>query len=575
MIASPSLGQSISIKGAEFILTLIAVAVAFAWPRLGNSWFSAIERTFGKLARQRRLAVAAVGLATFLLRLAILPWRPIPLPFLHDDFSNLLAADTFVHGRVTNPTPPMWIHFENIHITMQPTYMTMYFPAQGLVMAAGRLLFGNPWFGVLVFSALMCSALCWMLQAWLPLRWALLGGVLAMLRLGLFSYWVDTYIGAGLISAFAGALVLGALPRLTKTARFRYGLLMAVGIGILALSRPYEGVLLCLPVAFVLGRWALSGKNRPSPSILIRRAAVPVLLIGAALACLGYYDYRAFGSPFTLPYTVDRATYAMAPYYVWQPPRPAVHYRHEEMRKFYYDQELNTYQRVHSWTGFIPTVFLKLAITFLFFAGFALLPPLIMLRRVFLDRRVRFLVLSVLVLAAGMLIEIYLVPHYLAPFTAAFYAIGLQAMRHLRVWSPEGRPTGLAMVRLIVALCIVLAVLRPFARSLGVDIPESPSAGWANIWYGPDHYGEERARVAAALEQLPGKHLVLVRYPNHTEPMDDWVYNESDIDASKIAWAWDMDAAENLELLRYYKDRSVWLVEPGSQPVPLSQLSAP
>ena len=71
-----------------------------------------------------------------------------------------------------------------------------------------------------------------------------------------------------------------------------------------------------------------------------------------------------------------------------------------------------------------------------------------MVRRVFLDRRLRFLIVCVLVLAAGMAIEIYLLPHYVAPLTAAFYAIGLQMMRHLRLWKPEGKPVGLTLVRL-------------------------------------------------------------------------------------------------------------------------------
>ena len=48
-----------------------------------------------------------------------------------------------------------------------------------------------------------------------------------------------------------------------------------------------------------------------------------------------------------------------------------------------------------------------------------------MVRRVLMDRRIRFLVLSMPVLMAGMAIEIFMIPHYLAPFTAAFYAIGL------------------------------------------------------------------------------------------------------------------------------------------------------
>jgi hypothetical protein len=45
-----------------------------------------------------------------------------------------------------------------------------------------------------------------------------------------------------------------------------------------------------------------------------------------------------------------------------------------------------------------------------------------------------------------MTIQVFLLPHYFAPFTAAFDAIGLQAMRHLRLWKPQGRQAGLMSV---------------------------------------------------------------------------------------------------------------------------------
>jgi hypothetical protein len=40
------------------------------------------------------------------------------------------------------------------------------------------------------------------------------------------------------------------------------------------------------------------------------------------------------------------------------------------------------------------------------------------------------------------------------------------------------------------------------------------------------------------------------------------VYNPADIDTAKVVWAMDMGAARNQELIDYYKDRQVWLVEP-------------
>src|SRR6266852_4655540 len=230
MILSPAPDNGPSMMMIEGSLTATVVAVAFCWLRLGSTYFSRIEHVLGQLARRQGLAVAVAGITALLLRLAILPLSPIPQQFIHDDFSFLLAADTFAFGRLTNPTPAMWAHFESFHITMKPTYMSMYFPAQGLVMAAGKLLTGHPWYGILVVTALMCSAICWMLQAWLPPTWALLGGILAILRIGLFSYWINTYAGAGSIAALGGALVLGALPRFMNRVRLRDGLLLAAGV---------------------------------------------------------------------------------------------------------------------------------------------------------------------------------------------------------------------------------------------------------------------------------------------------------------------------------------------------------
>ena len=564
----PSAPESgVSLIFIEGSLSLIAVAVAFAAPGLGGRWFRSIERAFHKLAQRKTLSIIIVGASALLLRLALLPLAPIPNPIVQDDFSFLLQSDTFASGMLTNPTPAMWVHFETIHETMRPTYQSMYFPAQGLVMAAGKVLFGHPWFGILLVTALMCGAITWMLQAWLPPSWALLGGVLAVLRLCLFSYWGNSYSGAGSIAALGGALILGGLPRFMKTLQIRYGLLMAVGVVAVGMSRLYEGGLLCFAVAIFLLHWAFLGKKRPSARVLFRRTAVPLLVIVAGAAWMGYYDFRAFGSPSTLPYTVDRDEYAIAPYFVWQQERPAPVYRHKMIGEFYSRDELNTYKKIHSLAGFIPQTILKVARGMVFFAGIALLVPLIMVRRVFLDRSVRFLVWCVLVLAAGQLIEIYLIPHYLAPFTAAFYAIGLQAMRHLWVWKPEARPVGQTMVRFVVTICIVLAGVRAFAVPLHLDLPVWPAA-WASEWYGRDPLsGEPRARVELTLERQPGGQLAIVRYlPTHNL-LDEWVYNAPDIDHSKVIWARDMGAAGNEELIRYYKDRTVWLVQPDANPM--------
>jgi hypothetical protein len=564
-----------SLLAVECGVTAIATAVAFTFPRLGAGWFARLERTFARLARRKRLSILVVGLSVLVFRLALLPLYPIPIPFVTDDFSFLLAGDTFALGRLTNPTPAMWKHFESIHITMVPTYMSMYFPGQGLILAAGKVLLGNPWYGVLMVSALMCAALCWMLQAWLPANWALLGGLVAVLRLGVFSCWTNTYHAAGSLAALGGALVLGALPRLLKTARARYAFLVALGAAILALTRAYEGLLLCLPAAFVLGRWIVKGENRPRPAVLLRRAVLPLAVLIAAGSWLALYDYRAFGSPTTLPYTIDRNTYAITPYFIWQHQRSTPAYRHAVMRQFYTDTEYAFFKQLHSWKGFIPQTLIKIQFSAQFYISFALLPVVIMLRRAFLDKRTRFLSITIGVMVAGLLIEIYLLPHYVAPFTAAFYALGLQAMRHLRVWKPEGKPSGLALARMMIAVCVMMAGVRIFARPLHIAPPELPVNNWNCTWYGPEHYGVERETIESRLEHLPGGQLAIVRYGEGHSTLNEWVYNAPDIDGSKVVWAREMDPMDNRELIDYYAGRKVWLVEPDTIPARVSPYPVP
>lgn len=535
----------------ESVLVVAAVTLAFLSQLRHRhrkaTVFLSSESWFARFARQKTLAAVAIGACTLSIRVALIPLWGVPQPMWHDEFSFLLAADTFAHGRVTNPTHPMWIHFEGFHIIQHPTYMSMYPPAQGLMLAAGQSL-GDPWIGQLVTTALMCGFLCWMLQAWLPPSWALLGAALAMLQVGLLSYWMNSYFGSSL-PAMGGVLVLGALPRIQRYGRLRDAVAMGIGLAILANTRPFEGLMFSLPIAGALLFWMLKLKGVQVSKAFLRVVLPLVLILTATGAGMGYYFWRVTGSPFVMPYEVDRETYAMAPYFVWQKPRPEPVYHHREMREFYVNWEMRDYQRGRSVLGFLRRLRHKIRMLWSFYLGPVFTLPFLAFPWVFRDRKMRFPLVLAGAVFLSILMETWTLDHYIAPAFGLFYLLLVQCIRHLRLCRWRGMPVGQGLARAVPLICIAMVLLRVSAVASGTQIEPLWQRG--NL---------KRNAVMRQLESTPGKHLVIVHYgPDHT-PHVDWIANRADIDASKIVWARDMGAAQNQELLNYFKDRQAWLV---------------
>ena len=553
----------------EIGLTALLALVAFICPDLWDPWFRKVERGFAVLARRRRLSLMFVGTLALALRVALLPIQQVTEPVIHDEFGYLLAADTFAHGRVTNPTHPMWEHFESFSIIQQPTYQCFAQPAQGMLLAVGQAVFRHPFWGVCLSMGVMCAAITWMLQGWMSEEWALLGGLLAILRIATFSYWANSYWG-GAAGAIGGALVLGALPRIRASQRVRAAMAMAVGLVVLANSRPYEGVVFGVPIAFALFAWIFS--RRPAEwRILVRRVIAPVCmtLIVAGIG-MSYYFFRVTGSPFRMPYQIERETYAVAPYLLWQPPRPVPTYRHLEFQRMYAEDDVRNFELAHSRIGLVLFGALRIARIWAFFFGPALSLPFLMMTFALpfgfawgqIQPDTRFLIILVGFFFAGLLAESYFEPHYAAPATCAFLALTLMAMRRLQTWEPRGRRAGTALNRAVVIACLLSFVVRGVAAGCGWELARSDAPAWHQV--GPHSFG--RAALVARLNQLQRKQLIIVRYSSHHEVFEEWVYNDADIDGSKIVWAREMNTAENARLVDYFRDRQVWLLQADGQP---------
>jgi hypothetical protein len=439
-----------------------------------------------------------------------------------DEFSYLLAADTYASGRLSNPQHPLWKHFDSLNILVRPVYASKYPPGQGLILALGQVLFHTHWAGVVMGVALMCGAIYWMLEGFLGRRWALTGALLAGLHFGLAGYWMNSYWGGGL-AAFAGALALGAAIR-------QRGFLVGLAVVLLAITRPLEGLLFCIPLLFLL-------KFRT-----ILRAA-PVVCLG--LAGIAYQNWRILGDPLSLPY-IEAARQTLAtPAFIWGKVRKDILYLDPFLELNYAKFE------VAFVSGPLP---IRLAVKawqiWIFYFGPALSIPFFLAGGLRHDRRLRKLWPFLVSAAVTVVIVTWYFPHYIAPYTAVFLALTVEAFRRTNA----ARSGWGAMLPQVICITVAAAAFLAVTQRRADTFASPPS------WCCMETLPWSRFQVLAKLEKEPRPQLLIVRY-GLRQPLPAWIYNPADIDSAKVIFARDYGPCGNLELLKYYANRQKWLLE--------------
>ncbi|MGP8246457.1 MAG: hypothetical protein ACLQVN_18300 [Bryobacteraceae bacterium] len=562
---------------AALLVLLLAVGLVF-------------QSRFCELAARTRRCMLAMGALPVVLRLAMLGQAPVPTLHTPDDFSYLLLADTLAHFRLANPPHPMHRFFETNFVLQEPTYSSIYPLGQGIALAFGQFVFGEPWVGVLLAAGLF-SALCyWMLRGWMSPGWALLGGLLSVAVFGPLEYWMNTYWG-GSAAAAGGCLIFGALPRLRQSARLRDAALLGLGFGVEWLARPFESLLLAVcVVAYVVARAFLPAVSR-FVSTLLRgvdsvseadvgtnagaagrsaRATVAVVALLAALPALGLsllQNRQVTGSWTTLPYQLSQRQYGIPTTFTFEAVPIPTHPLTQEQQVDYEMQSEVHGPEPDSLPAFVRRLAARVRYLRFFFPV-----PLLMVLPLFLFclRRPRnlWLLASLAIVALGANFYPYFYPHYVAGAACLFVLAGLIALERLYRWS---QPVG----RLILLLCGA-----EFLFWYGLHL----AAGWGPALALTDRYEswdfvnhgdpESRAAIERTLAQAPGKQLVFVRYwPLHR--LDQWVFNAADIDASRVVRALDLGPEEDRKLLQYYPGRTAWLLEPDAEPARLTRYQPP
>jgi hypothetical protein len=494
--------------------------------------------------------MAVLAILPVALRLAMIANHPVPSPDLYDEFGHLFVADTLRHWRLANPPHPFSRFFETFFILQQPTYSSIYPIGQGLVLAIGWVLFGTPWAGVLLSVAAFCSLSYWMLRGWTTPGWALLGGLLTAFEFGPLNQWTNTYWG-GAVSAAAGCLVFGALPRLRSDSRLWPAIALGLGLAIHLLTRPYESIFLFLSaLLFRIRDWRA----------FVRPVLISGLIVLPAIGITLLQNKRVTGSWVTLPYALSQYQYGVPASLTFQA-RVSSHreltreqdldYRMQRGFRSIETDTLGTYfGRLWSRTRFYR---------FYFYAPLYL--PLIAFVATIRKWREIWLAGTALLFALGTNFFPQFQFHYMAAVVCLFVVMSVEGLRRISDW-----PGGRAAARVIVFLCIAQFVFWYSAHlvsshEFAAEITRFDA--WDSI---NTRNPQRRIEVARQIAALPGKLLVFVRYwPQHIF-QNEWVYNAADIDGSRVVWARDLGDAEDEKLQQYYHDRQAFLLEPDANP---------
>jgi len=523
-----------------------AIAALLVLLVLARVWLQPVAEA---LARRTGWCMLFLGTLVIALRLALLPVHPVPTATGTDDFSYLLLGDTLAHFRLANATHPMHRFFETVFVLQEPAYSSIYPMGPAIFLAIGQVIFGTAWAGVLLSIGLFCALCFWMLRGWTTPGWSLIGGLLAVAEFGPLNMWMNCYWG-GAVSAMAGCLVFGALPRLRERFNTRDAVLLGLGIGLQMLTRPYESLFLDLSVALFL-----VVEVRAS----LKKLVVPVFLaVLPAVALLLFHNKAVTNSWTTLPYTLSRYQYGVPNGLTFQA-NAVPHRALTAAQQLYYegqsavhgepDTVARYFERLGSRAGFYRFFFL----TPLVLAAFFFLPYL-------REFRFAWIALTILAFALGSNFYPYFFPHYIAAVTCLFVLVCVLGLQRL-----SERAAGQIAARWILFLCGAHFLLWYGIHALG----DRQVLEWTDLYETGDsiNYGDPQGRIAInqRLAEAPGKQLVFVRYFS-SHRFDEWIHNAADIDSAQVVWALELAPDENAKLKSYYPDRTVWLLEPDAIP---------
>jgi hypothetical protein len=398
--------------------------------------------------------------------------------------------------------------------------------------------------GQWIAFAAMGAAIFWMLRAWLSLQAASITTALFVLALA-DTEWASGFWGSS--AAVAGsALMFGVLPRLQRGPQVHLGLLLGTGVVLLALTRPLEGLAVCIIPAACTIWWLIERSEWRQRLLRVALPCMAVLALGGGF--LAAHNKAVTGSATKLAYAHYEDSAPGAPPFIWQAPNePTDELRANERLRLSID--LGSYNGMRAnWAAGMWLRATSQALPYYFphviFALVFLVIPL-----AFRDKRLWLLAASAAAVGAAISVSSFFLPHYVGPALPpllVLYAIGCGVLTRFKVKQQRVGRAAVAGLSITLAVCGVWRVfaLTPLERAM------TRSQYWTR----------QRDSIAQELKETREQHLVFVRYDSTYQSQNEWVQNSADLTSAPVLWVHDLGDSSNTKVRDYEARRKAWIV---------------
>ncbi|HEV3303302.1 MAG TPA: hypothetical protein VG055_26855 [Planctomycetaceae bacterium] len=231
-------------------------------------------------------------------------------PAYHDEFSYLLQAKTFLHGRLSFPSSPRLPElFDQMHVVNEGRFASRYFPGVGAWIAP-FLAIGHPYWAQWLAGALAAFFTFWAGRELAGNRVGLLAGLLTALSPGLALF--DNLLLSHPPTIAALGLFLFTFLRFMRTGRRLDAFWAGCGLSFAMLCRPMTAAGFALPFG-IWFLWQLLGRRPQSASssltMKLQGAACLAAPLVLGLGLLVFYNRAITGDGLLSPYQLYTDTY--------------------------------------------------------------------------------------------------------------------------------------------------------------------------------------------------------------------------------------------------------------------------